>query len=101
MKISQNLDIEGITITLSFEAPVQAVKTLIGDGHAFQEFCSMEYDIRQEAHPYICKTMSSALLQIHHEAHGSLLKAFFERQQNVVANQASQTSHQTEAPETS
>lgn len=88
MKIKQELMIEDITATLSFEVPEQAVKTLIGDQHAFQEFCNTDFDVRQEAHPHICQAMSAALLQTYFQVQGSLQKALLEKRLLSSTNQA-------------
>lgn len=101
MKIEQKLVVDGITTTLSVEVPLQAVKTLHGDEPAAQEFLGMEYDIRQEAHPHICKVLSSVLLETHHQVYGSLLKLVLERSLFCGAEQVPGISCQPGGPQTS
>lgn len=101
MKITQTFALGGITTTLTVEVPDEAVKSLLGDEPAAQEFLGMEYDIRQEAHPHICKVLSSALLETHHQVYGSLLKLVLERSLFCGAEQVPGISCQPGGPQTS
>ena len=101
MKIEQKLVKNGITTTLSVEVPLQAAKTLIGDARAVEEFLGMELDIRLEAHSHICEAVSAALLEMHYQVYGSLLKTLLEHELGDELGLSSGAFHQPTTPETS
>lgn len=100
MKTTQQLSIDGITVTLAYEAPLEAVRTLAEDPHAPVTLCNRRQDVRLTALPEIAQAMSAALPSLLQSIQSSLVATAYELETGLKlpANPASKKTRQQDQP---
>lgn len=100
MKTTQQLSVDGITVTLAFEAPLEAVRTLAEDAHAPVTLCNRRQDVRLTALPEIAQAMSAALPSLLQSIQSDLVATTYELETGLKlpTNPASEKSPQKDQP---
>lgn len=100
MKTTQQLSVDGITVTLAFEAPLEAVRTLAEDAHAPVTLCNSRQDVRLTALPEVAQVMSAALPSLLQSIQSDLLATAYELETGtrLSASPASEKPDQKDQP---
>ena len=65
MQTTQDLTLNGVTLTLSVEASPEALQSLVINEISLKRFYEQYGDIREEAFPGIAQTLNKALIDLH------------------------------------
>ncbi|WP_028304425.1 hypothetical protein [Oceanospirillum maris] len=65
MQTTQDLTLNGVTLTLSVEASPEALQSLVINEISLKRFYEQYGDIREEAFPGITQTLNKALIDLH------------------------------------
>lgn len=65
MQTTQDLTLNGVTLTLSVEASPEALQSLVINDISLKRFYDQHGDIREEAYPVITQTLNKALIDLH------------------------------------